>query len=116
VVIARRTGLYIFNGGEPIKISQGIQPTWNQINGQYGHTLWVTVDTKERRIFVGVPLGTSTSPNKIADERSKTAALTKERDDAIRIAKGGSAWHRITRAAKWFLLGAAAGAIIATAR
>src|SRR6266568_3909252 len=65
VVIAHRTGLYIFSGGEPIKISQEIQPTWNQINWQYGHTLWVTVDTKERRIFVGVPLGTATSPSKI---------------------------------------------------
>lgn len=65
VVIAHRTGLYIFNGGEPIKISQEIQPTWNQINWQYGHTLWVTVDTKERRIFVGAPLGSATSPNKI---------------------------------------------------
>jgi len=65
VVIAHRTGLYIFSGGEPIKISQEIQPTWNQINWQYGHTLWVTVDTKERRIFIGVPLGSATSPNKI---------------------------------------------------
>ncbi|HLZ50816.1 MAG TPA: hypothetical protein VKP61_08705 [Candidatus Acidoferrum sp.] len=65
VVIAHRTGLYIFSGGEPIKISQEIQPTWNQINWQYGHTLWVTVDTKERRILVGVPLGTATSPNKV---------------------------------------------------
>jgi len=65
VVLAHRTGLYIFNGGEPIKISQEIQPTWNQINWQYGHTLWVTVDTKERRIFVGAPLGTAASPNKI---------------------------------------------------
>ncbi len=65
VVIAHRTGLYIFSGGEPIKISQEIQPTWNQINWQYGHTLWVTVDTKERRILVGAPLGSATSPNKI---------------------------------------------------
>jgi hypothetical protein len=65
VVIAHRTGLYIFSGGEPIKISQEIQPTWNQINWQYGHTLWVTVDTKERRILVGAPLGTATSPNTI---------------------------------------------------
>jgi len=65
VVIAHRSGLYIFSGGEPIKISQEIQPTWNQINWQYGHTLWVSVDTKERRIFVGVPLGSATSPNKI---------------------------------------------------
>jgi hypothetical protein len=65
VVIAHRTGLYIFSGGEPTKISQEIQPTWNQINWQYGHTLWVAVDTKERRIFVGVPMGTATSPNRV---------------------------------------------------
>lgn len=65
VVIAHRTGLYIFSGGEPIKISQEIQPTWNQINWQYGHTLWVTVDTKERRIMVGAPLGAATTPNTI---------------------------------------------------
>ena len=65
VVIAHRTGLYIFNGGEPVKISQEIQPTWNQINWQYGHTLWVTVDTKERRILIGAPMNTATSPNKI---------------------------------------------------
>ena len=65
VVIAHRTGLYIFNGGEPVKISQEIQPTWNQINWQYAHTLWVAVDTKERRIFVGAPFGAATSPSKI---------------------------------------------------
>src|SRR6476646_6697528 len=65
VVIAHRTGLYIFSGGEPIKVSQEIQPTWNQINWQYGHTLWVTVDTKERRILVGAPLGSATTPNTI---------------------------------------------------
>jgi len=65
VVIAHRTGLYLFSGGEPVKISQEIQPTWNTINWQYGHTLWVTVDTKERRIFIGAPIGTATSPDKI---------------------------------------------------
>ena len=65
VVIAHRTGLYIFSGGEPVKISQEIQPTWNTINWQYGHTLWVTVDTKERRIMVGAPLGSATTPSTI---------------------------------------------------
>ncbi|HLZ14312.1 MAG TPA: hypothetical protein VKP58_17150 [Candidatus Acidoferrum sp.] len=64
-VIAHRTGLYIFNGGEPVKISQEIQPTWNKINWQYGHTLWVAVDTKERRILIGAPMGTATSPSQI---------------------------------------------------
>ncbi|HEV2195024.1 MAG TPA: hypothetical protein VGR55_05560 [Candidatus Acidoferrum sp.] len=58
----------------------------------------------------------SVAQNDLADEKAKTTALTKERDDALRIAKGGSAWRRVTHAAKWFLLGAAAGAIAAKAR
>ncbi len=65
VVIAHRTGLYLFAGGDPVKISQEIQPTWNQINWQYAQTLWVTVDTKERRIYVGAPFGTATTPNRV---------------------------------------------------
>jgi hypothetical protein len=64
-VIAHRTGLYLFSGGEPVKISQEIQPTWNQINWQYAQTLWVTVDTKERRIYVGAPFGSATTPNQV---------------------------------------------------
>lgn len=47
----------------------------------------------------------------LADETSKTQTLTRERDEALKIARGGSAWHRVARAAKWFVLGAAAGAI-----
>jgi len=65
VVIAHRTGLYLFSGGEPVKISQEIQPTWNEINWQYAQALWVTVDTKERRILVGAPFGTATTPNQV---------------------------------------------------
>ncbi len=51
----------------------------------------------------------------LTDERTKTAALTHERDDALRLARGGSVWRRIGRAAKWFVIGAAAGAIAAKA-
>jgi hypothetical protein len=72
VVIADRAGLYIFWGSEPMKISQEIGNSaskltlaWNQINWLYGHTLWVAVDTQERRIYVGAPFGAATSPNKI---------------------------------------------------
>jgi len=49
----------------------------------------------------------------LTDEKTKTAALTKERDHALQIARGGSPFRRIGRAAKWFLIGAAAGAIAA---
>ncbi len=49
----------------------------------------------------------------LTDEKTKTAALTKERDHALQIARGGSPFRRIARAAKWLLIGAAAGAIAA---
>ncbi|MHB8502693.1 MAG: hypothetical protein ACYDCG_00220 [Candidatus Acidiferrales bacterium] len=55
------------------------------------------------------------SQSDLNDEKTKTAALTKERDAAVRAAKGGSALRRIARAAKWFLIGAAAGAVAAKA-
>jgi hypothetical protein len=63
-VIAAREGLYLYAGSEPVKISQEIQPTWDQINWQYGHTVWVRVDTRNKRILCGVPLGAAaTQPN-----------------------------------------------------
>ncbi|MFZ0463927.1 MAG: hypothetical protein WBE20_14600 [Candidatus Acidiferrales bacterium] len=65
VVIASRAGLYLFSGGEPQKLSQEIQPTWDAINWQYGSALWVNVDTQHKRIYVGVPMGAATSPNEI---------------------------------------------------
>jgi len=51
----------------------------------------------------------------LADEKSKSSALTKERDQALKVARGGSAWRRFTRAVKWFAIGAAAGAVAAKA-
>ena len=51
----------------------------------------------------------------LADEKVKSQALGRERDDALRAAKGGSVLRRVTRAAKWFAIGAAAGAIAAKA-
>jgi hypothetical protein len=55
------------------------------------------------------------SQSDLSDEKTKTAALSRERDDALRIARGGTVWRRIARAAKWFAIGAAAGAIAARA-
>ncbi|HEX2711833.1 MAG TPA: hypothetical protein VHM88_06360, partial [Candidatus Acidoferrales bacterium] len=65
VAIAARSGLYLFWGAEPVKVSQEIQPTWDTINWQYGHTLWVRVDTRNKLVLVGAPIGTATSPNRI---------------------------------------------------
>jgi hypothetical protein len=51
----------------------------------------------------------------LTDERAKTAVLTRERDEAVRAAKGGSFLRRLARNAKWLAIGAAAGAIAAKA-
>ncbi len=51
----------------------------------------------------------------LTDERAKTAVLTRERNEAVRVAKGGSLLRRIARNAKWLAIGAAAGAIAAKA-
>ncbi len=55
------------------------------------------------------------SQSDLADEKTKTATLTKSRDDALRAAKGGTVLQRTARALKWFAIGAAAGAIAAKA-
>jgi len=57
----------------------------------------------------------ATSQSDLADEKTKTTALTKERDAALKAAKGGSTLRRIARAAKWFAIGVAAGAVAAKA-
>ena len=57
----------------------------------------------------------ATAESDLADEKSKTAALAKERDEALQVARGGSVFRRIRRAAKWSPSGAAAGAVAAKA-
>ena len=49
----------------------------------------------------------------LKDEKVKSATLGRERDDALRVSRGGSVIQRMVRAAKWFVIGAAAGAVAA---
>ena len=49
----------------------------------------------------------------LKDEQTKTQALGRERDTALQAARGGSVLRRVVRAAKWFVIGAAAGAVAA---
>jgi hypothetical protein len=51
----------------------------------------------------------------LADEQARVAALTQERDSAIAAARGGTFWARLKHAAKWFVIGAAAGAAASAA-
>lgn len=55
-LIAGIPGLFLFQGSQPVKLSEEIQSVWDQINWTYGYTIWVKNDIKNRRILVGVPL------------------------------------------------------------
>jgi len=48
----------------------------------------------------------------LQDERTKSAALTKERDAAVKAAKGGSVWTRTVRAVKWIGVGFVVGFVV----
>jgi hypothetical protein len=49
----------------------------------------------------------------LSDEKTRATALLNERDVAIAAAHGGSFLLRVKRAAKWFAIGAATGAVVA---
>ena len=51
----------------------------------------------------------------LADEQTRVAVLTRERDAAIAVAHGGTFWLRLKHGAKWFVIGVAAGAVAAAA-
>jgi hypothetical protein len=62
---ASLSGARIFGGAYPDKISQEIQPDWEQINPAAALTVWAVNDPVERALYFGVPLGSATAPNKL---------------------------------------------------
>jgi hypothetical protein len=50
----------------------------------------------------------------LSDEKTRSTAFLHERDAAIHVARGGTFLVRFKRAAKWFVIGIATGAVIAT--
>jgi hypothetical protein len=51
----------------------------------------------------------------LSDEKTRSAALQRERDAAVAVAHGGTFFTRLKRAAKWFAIGVATGAAVAAA-
>lgn len=58
IVMACRNGVYLYEGGQPGKISQEIFQVWDAINWKYAETIWVKNDVTNRRLFIGVPMPT----------------------------------------------------------
>jgi hypothetical protein len=57
---ASTTGLRIFEGGFPYKISQEIQTLWDGINTASQQSVWALNDNNTKRCYIGVPMGTTT--------------------------------------------------------
>lgn len=58
-------GLLICDGGAPDKLSQEIQPDWNNINVAVQQRIWLKNDQVTKRIYIGLPFGEFTAPSKI---------------------------------------------------
>lgn len=63
-IITYTDGIYIFFGSEPIKISQEIEPTWNEINKAYTQKIYTLIDVANKRVIVGAPTGESNKCNR----------------------------------------------------
>lgn len=60
-----QSGLRIFEGQQPYKISQEIQTKWNLLNTEVQHKAWLTNDSNSRRIYIGMPTNSATAPDKL---------------------------------------------------
>lgn len=63
IAIASYAGVYLYGGGPLWKVSQEIQPTWDQMNFAAVQTLWLKNVPNKRRIHIGVPQGSATAPS-----------------------------------------------------
>lgn len=92
MVWASRSGLRIFDGGQPYKISQEIQPDWDTINWSNQQFIWVANDSVTRRIYVGLPTFTAGTPDimLVLDYRELDTAGQVAGADSVRATFAGS--------------------------
>lgn len=65
---AHKTGAYRHPDsvtGLPDLISLEIKPTWDRINWNFKHTIWVKIDKEEKEVLFGVPLDDAANPTHI---------------------------------------------------
>ncbi len=59
------SGVYIFLGDQPMRITKELPKTWHNINWDFAHLIWVLIDEETQEIRIGVPLNDSTVPNAV---------------------------------------------------
>jgi hypothetical protein len=104
----------------PLAFNRSNLPDSPQAKGSGTQTAQVVIPPEDLKPLYDFALDCKACQSKLAttqadltDEHTKTVTLTKERDAALQAAKGGTLLRRIGRAAKWFAIGAAAGALAA---
>lgn len=65
LLTASRAGVYFFEGGEFIKVSQEIQSVWELINWKFGHTIVLRNNPDAKTFDIAIPIPT---PNKYMPE------------------------------------------------
>ena len=65
MAFAHRSGVYVYLGNAPIHVSHKIHRRWRKINWEFGHLVWLRIDAETQRIYIGVPMGHSTIPDKV---------------------------------------------------
>jgi len=95
ILMANRNGVYLFDGGEPQKVSQEIQQVWDALNWDAGKSIWVRNDVAARRFYIGVPLPT---PNEWLPEAPVNAAPTYPNVELMCSYQGSSTGSAITDA------------------
>jgi hypothetical protein len=90
-VWAATTGLQIFDGGVPFKISQEIQTRWDAINPEAQQSVWIESDPVVKRFYVGVPTGTHEGPDSIEvlDYRELESGSQVASSNSLRISLAG---------------------------
>ena len=58
-----RSGVYIFEGGQPYRISKELPISFSNINWTVQQLFWVMIDDETREIRIGVAYGQATVPN-----------------------------------------------------
>lgn len=87
LVMANRYGLYLFEGGQPGKITQEIYQVWDSINWNAANKIWVLNDVDRRRLMVGVPMAT---PNfYLPDAPVNNNPTSPERDSDVQLSGTG---------------------------
>jgi hypothetical protein len=98
---ASLSGARIFGGDQPWKISQEIQPDWDNINSAARKTVWCLNDPVARVMYFGLPTGTATQPDKVYTMSYRGLDTPYQIALAGPIINSGSKSFSTDRARKW---------------